>query len=234
MGQENKTPSVIRLGQENAPVLIDLQKENEKSLFSSVYKEAYHKIEEYINAVKERENLYDNNKNNPLYRNENYNNIFAFCGERGSGKTSCMQTVAYNINFKLKDKDKFEILDVIDPSFFDSTHNILELVISQLFKEFAKKLEQHSSHCNNQESLQNKKRGLIKQFQIVKENITNLEAKCDPDETIESLDKLSASMDLGKSIFELVDKYLEFCDNSGFLVIQIDDIDLNTEHAYKM
>ena len=242
MEQDKKKLPVIRLGQENAPVLMDLQKENEKSLFSSVYDEAYNKIEEYIKAVKEREALYNDNKNNPLYQNVNYNNIFAFCGERGSGKTSCMQTVAYNINFRLKDKlknsykdkYKFEILDVIDPSFFDSTHNILELVISQLFKEFTKKLGQYAYHCNNQEPLQNKKRGLIKQFQIVKENITNLEAKCDPDETIESLAKLSASIDLGKSIFDLVDKYLEFCDNSGFLVIQIDDIDLNTEHAYKM
>lgn len=235
MEQDKEKLPVIRLGQENAPVLMDLQKNDEGSLFSSVYDEAYSKIKEYIKAVKERESLYNKNKNNPLYRNENYNNIFAFCGERGSGKTSCMQTVAYNINFRLKDnKDKFEILDIIDPSFFDSTHNILELVISQLFKEFAKKLGQYSCHCNNQDSIQNKKRVLIKQFQIVKENITNLEAKCDPDETIESLAKLSASMDLGKSIFDLVDKYLEFCDNSGFLVIQIDDIDLNTEHAYKM
>lgn len=56
MEQDNKLKPVLRLEQENAPVLIDLQKENEKSLFSSVYDEAYHKIEEYINAVKERKN----------------------------------------------------------------------------------------------------------------------------------------------------------------------------------
>lgn len=234
MEHDKKKLPVIKFGQENAPVLLDLQNSNEASLFASVHSEAFKKIKEYIQNIEERNVISEQNIGNPLYRNENYNNIFAFCGERGSGKTSCMQTVAYNINFRLKDKYKFNILDVIDPSFFDSTHNILELVISQLFKEFTKKLGQYAYHCNNQEWIQNKKRVLIKQFQIVKENITNLEAKCDPDETIESLAKLSASMDLGKSIFDLVDKYLEFCDNSGFLVIQIDDIDLNTEHAYKM
>lgn len=234
MSQDTEKLPIIKLGQENAPVLIDLKKNDETSLFSSVYDEAYEKIEDYIKNIIERNSASNDNKNNPIYRSENFNNIFAFCGERGSGKTSCMQTVAYNINYRFESKYKFEVLDIIDPSFFDSTHNILELVISQLFKKFTKKLEQLPCHCNDHESIQNKKRLLIKQFQTVKENITNLEAKCDPDETIESLAKLSASMDLGKSIHDLVDKYLEFSDKSIFLVIQIDDIDLNTEHAYKM
>ena len=85
-------------------------------------------------------------------------NIISFCGDRGEGKSSCMYTVRRILNERdvftfgatelLSEQEKRyqkfaqEIdtyptyaLPVIDPSFFDEEHNILDLVVSQLFQE---------------------------------------------------------------------------------------------------
>ena len=88
---------------------------------------------------------------------ENVSNIVAFCGDRGEGKSSCMQTMRQILVdkelFKVEDNTSNEherqyiaysrelkqypiyALKVIDPSFFDETHNILDLVISRLYQE---------------------------------------------------------------------------------------------------
>ena len=58
-------------------------------------------------------------------------NIVAFCGERGEGKTSCMMSLTKQLPHSFDD-ETFEILDPIDPSFFDEQHNILELVLGQM------------------------------------------------------------------------------------------------------
>ena len=69
------------------------------------------------------------------------NNIISFLGERGSGKTSCLYSIKeifshpkYNVDFS---KDT-EFLNIIDPSFFDEHHNILEIFIGELYHEYEK------------------------------------------------------------------------------------------------
>lgn len=53
--------------------------------------------------------------------------------------------------------------------------------------------------------------------------------------TLEQLASLAAAVDLKKNIKELVESYLNYFDKqNSFLVLKIDDIDLNTKHAYVM
>lgn len=171
-----------------------------------------------------------------------------FCGERGEGKTSCMQTVLSILGYnhvdtctkqkykeylskirceKLTEK-KIEILDVIDPSFFDECHNVLELVIGKLYIEYI----QTKKMCETLDRDLNRK--LIEQFQRVRQCLGILlhERKKGVDE-LESLDVLAAELELRKHIENAVDLYLRFC-KKDVIVISIDDVDLNMEYAYEM
>lgn len=66
-------------------------------------------------------------------------NIIAFCGDRGEGKTSCMRSfmklLSQDSELDNFDKNlpfnasKIELLDVVDPAFFDKKHNLIELVL---------------------------------------------------------------------------------------------------------
>lgn len=49
-------------------------------------------------------------------------NIIAFCGDRGEGKTSCMESFTQ----KIMDDSSLSLafMDLIDPAFFDNDHNV--------------------------------------------------------------------------------------------------------------
>ena len=117
----------------------------------------------------------------------------------------------------------------IDPSFFDDKHNILSLIIANMFKDFKNNLKQ-KEHCDN-------KRELIKCFENVQMNLNVLFRKETENilDNIEALANLSTAVDLCTNIKKLIDQYLAFKGNNyNQLIIMIDDIDLNTKHAREM
>lgn len=171
-------------------------------------------------------------------------NIIAFCGSRGEGKTSCMKTVqeiAENanpeviksligrdptINFK-----KIEFLKMIEPAFFDNEHNILELVVGQLFQNFKECERQRKREGRNDES---KQREVLRLFNMVKKCATLLETgQTNLYDSIEELDELAASMTLRDCIDDLLSDYLEYSEHDT-LAIVIDDMDYNWHEAYDM
>lgn len=185
-------------------------------------------------------------------------NIISFCGDRGDGKSSCMYTVHkilknHNV-FSISDSkertehevrylqhakelEKYPVftLDVIDPSFFDESHNILELVISQLFQDAFGMESNDENHMHNCD-----RNSLIKQFNLVKESMTLLDKeRKEILDNIEALDNLAIGMKLRKNIenlFEAFLKYKKQQDNNQYkkIVICIDDLDLNVQGGYVM
>lgn len=109
----------------------------EESIFAEQYARALSLVNQFIESNENSDNL----------------KIVAFCGDRGEGKSSCMRTVlnmlAQNnnsnkkgiksylekIGFKTITQDSFEVLDVIDPSFFDKCHNVIELVLGRMYTQ---------------------------------------------------------------------------------------------------
>lgn len=85
-----------------------------------------------------------NNKNDNGLNLEYENNIIAFCGERGEGKSSVMLSFAKAIKKSKKVfEDYNEIEDihfsepvVIDPSLFDETHGILDVILAKIYNKF--------------------------------------------------------------------------------------------------
>lgn len=184
-------------------------------------------------------------------RGYSYNNIIAFLGERGSGKTSCMESFINSVEKISEDelkfmeqselKDQFQEylkitinnkrirkINIIEPTFFSKEINILELVISNLFKEFSEKLK---SNINDQYEA---KKILLAKFQEVYKNMKYM--KCSEaykSSEIEELVQLSTVVSFKENLKELIDEYLKFFEGSK-LLISIDDIDLNTEYAHEM
>lgn len=118
------------------------------NLTSSIFKEQYERALRLIQDI----------VNNP---NNTTPSIVSFCGDRGEGKTSCMRTIMYLLedasnksikelykNWNIVDK-KFEVLEVIDPIFFDKEHNVIQLLLGQLYADYIKKLDKVKNKCED-------------------------------------------------------------------------------------
>lgn len=185
-------------------------------------------------------------------------NIISFCGDRGEGKSSCMYTVrrilnehdvftfggAELLNEQERRYQKFaqEIetyptyaLPVIDPSFFDDEHNILDLVVSQLYQEAFFDKEGNDIEESYEES-----EALLQRFNRVKESMSTLmKNKREILDNIEDLDRLGESLQLQKKLAELFDEFLKHINKRDSkvrrkLLICIDDLDLNVNGGYTM
>ena len=195
-------------GEENLQI-IEAREQRDNSIFKDQYAHADRIFDELIKE--------------PVIRG--YNNILAFCGERGSGKTSCMKSF---IDQKKKDDNSScFFLYPIDPSFFDESHNIVELVIGRMYAEV-----QNDGHEYNVDVRDE----LLVQFNKVMIYLKYL-AKPDQKENyydgLQELEALSVGLSLQGSINELFKKFLQYV-SKKILVISIDDLDLNIDGAYIM
>lgn len=167
-------------------------------------------------------------------------NIIAFCGDRGEGKTSCMRSFMELLKndselhkfesilpFKA---DDVEILDVIDPAFFDKKHNLIELVLGQMYGKISGKSIQNADYS----AKLNERNNLLRYFQKAKRHLGHLEKeKRELYDEQEELDALSAGVKLEECIGLLFEEYLKF-QNKKKIVLAIDDLDLNMTEGYKM
>jgi ABC-type dipeptide/oligopeptide/nickel transport system ATPase component len=238
------------IGEENRPVIEDIDKDVLKnSIFSDQYNKALSVIDDYVgfsSKIREGKRCAGNEKTGALNFSDsvdNNNNIFAFVGERGSGKTSCMMSV---VNLLLKEKSRrdfikgenlrlnnFYGLDLIDPSFFDDKHNILAVFVAQLYKQY-KERERYepSSYSDNL----NQKRTLLERFSETQKNLSCiLDKQQEQTEDLERLVALAAAVNLKQNIRELVDAFLEYIGKKdSILLLAIDDIDLHSREATEM
>lgn len=119
--------------------------------------------------------------------------------------------------------------EVIDPLFFDSNHNILELFIGTLFRDLMKKEEKEPQYRHDRKLL-------LSRFAEIRRIFPLLGKKLEFSEfgDLEQLKDLSASLELKEVLRELVRDYLEYVykDTNGKLVLCIDDIDLDMKDGY--
>ena len=238
---ENKKVLKIIIGEETQPV-VESHERRANSLFSELYDKAFDCINTFLGAQQSKKEQSANELENDIV-----NNVIAFIGDRGSGKTSCMLSVA-NMLVKSKEKSEFEKLkhirntkfvsvNNIEPSFFDERTNILELVTATLFKQF--RGEVYSSNNFDEENRTSAKHQLLANFQEVYTDIKNIKNN----EKLDSLDdliQLSSSIELRSHFKKLIENYLNFVGHNGdsncekVLLLTVDDIDLNTRCAYQM
>lgn len=235
----NERTIVFRQGEENGIVV---ERDNfAHSIFLNQYQQA-------INIFHSQWTM---QKNMPTSLQANccldnlFSNVIAFCGDRGEGKTSCMSsfaTILTDRDVQAKAKtvlklpegfiapDEVEWLDTIDPSFFDTTHNLLELLLGRMYAKVA----EVNRSSNNQECYQAHTLRILKeQFHKVKKDVSLVENKGINYDALEEISDLAAGVNLRADLQKLIDCYLKYM-GKKCLLICIDDLDLNISEGYKM
>lgn len=219
-------------------------------VFFEQYRTASDILENILSVYASIKDKKDSNYNKIEYPN----NVIAFCGERGDGKTSMLLSFM-NLLRKYKDgkntaNDLFANKDninkiifaneiYVDPSALDGVHNILDLLVAKMFKKFKSSLKYYKGE-NDAEQQQR----LLKSFQtvyrlisIVKDSKKILDDEFDYEGSVDKLSSLSDSMRLKEELIILINTYND-CMNNGdknvVIPILIDDIDMSFSHAYAM
>lgn len=226
---KNRRTITFNIGDENRIVVEDINKDIIKS---SIFSEPYHYI---LNALDHYFDALPDNRDDYLKGNDIWiNNVFAFIGERGSGKTSCMRSIVHLLEDPRSSqldntvlKSNFYALDMIDPSFIDSESNIIGVILAILYKKFL----DYSHNVN--ESLKFK---LAESFARVQHDFCRMMTNSTiPDDDLEALSSLSAAIDLRTSMYELIDRFMKYMGKeNAILLISVDDIDLHSRDAIKM
>lgn len=244
---DNRENRLIKLDEKNV-FKSKLESANEfaNSFFYECYFNAYKGVKDII---KNEEDIRSENKNSTSIKyTDDYNNIIAFLGDRGSGKTSTMKSFAKSLKdkeqgFKLKDEEEifskayFEVLDTIDPSLFTNKESLVEIVVAEMFKCF----KNYPKTCGL-----TKKQELVKLFEEVFQEIRILNMNKETifkesNDNIETLIDLSSALSLRKDLKKLIEVYIEYMKGDGeedkkaqFLVIPIDDLDMNLTVGEKL
>ena len=216
----------------------------EDDLFFDEYRKAAEMLSEIVK--------YDRKNDNRL-KLEYENNIIAFCGERGEGKSSVMLSFVETMRSNSKKSQKvFEDFNgienvhfsepiIVDPSLFDGTHGILDVVLAKIYNEV------DCIKKNSQMDKLNEYEKIIAQFQkvykyvlLINNQKKTLDDEYDYEGDIGRLVRLGDSTNLKSELSALIDMYLKFemCDKSAMekskLVIAIDDLDLCSNKVYQM
>lgn len=252
----NQKPIIFRQGEENGIVV---ERSNfEHSIMLNQYQQAIDIFDRmWAQQSKLIKELEDQKHKNDIWIDNKFSNIIAFCGDRGEGKSSCMASFATMLTDKdvrgvvfdshvsdsgsqklfhglddLLPTDKIEWLDVIDPSFFDDAHNLLELLLGRICEKANRKVK---AECENDCTISAKHRKLMEQMETVKRCITTMTPQKDKKifDSVESISELASGMQLKDELQTLFKYYLQLV-GKECLLICIDDLDLGFEQGYKM
>lgn len=203
-------------GQEKGLVVENQQKDD--SIFFEQYQQAHHLIQNIEQSM---------SNDSP--------NMLAFCGDRGDGKTSCMQSVLEQIkDAKVRvgeaEISKYVMMKMIDPAFFDKSHNIVDLVVGSLYNGFKEYKKSNPEKAANYD----KSKKLLAEFQKAKRYVQYLSNRpLDCLDEIDELEMLSSGISLKDNIDSLIEEFLRYVE-AAYLIIPIDDLDLNMTQAYRM
>lgn len=227
----------FKIGDEDRIVIENIQDEKVRSssIFNDTYEYAMKTLGEYFSEL-DKDSQVQNITDTFPSSEEYHNNVFAFIGDRGSGKTSCMKSVVNMLmkptdenKKRLKDR-KFFALDMIDPSFIENEANIIGVIIASMYNQFRKKDDNSLNNDNNRSKV-------LRSFVEVQRQFLHIMKKDgrDDEDDIEALSMLSAAINLRSSLMKLVNEFLEYMgQTNNTLLVVIDDIDLHTKEATNM
>ena len=223
----------------------------DQSLFRRVYKRAYRILQEQVNLQvpqKVEQEL-----------EENTDNVIVFMGRRGTGKSSAMKSFMNSLleNNKIDDEsDEYKIrlknsnkkvrfisVDSIDASLLEREEDIFEAILAKLFNQFLKDNE-------NDNSIKYDSKELFNKFSSIYKKHLNIKQRNDSDVysaevAISNLRDLARSVDIKQEFEELIEQYIQVKSHSEseyngyelyetFLVISIDDIDMNVQAGFEI
>lgn len=234
--------------------------------FSAIFQNLYD-LEQEKSIQKEREGTrknirnykegYESNKKGKDLLYKMPNNVIAFLGTRGSGKTSAITDFGeilscFEINkdglferLRISDEIKyfmqktvhFHVLKPIEASLLEEKENLLELIWANMYELFEQRINQYG--WDNKDDLQKK---FIRIFEELYKNYMALGREDAKEELGYSVLARLRNMPSSRKIRSLFAELLEvffylFWENNEceqYLVVTIDDLDLNLEQGYAM
>jgi len=236
---------IFRMGEETGIVIEKSKEQFEHSLF----REQYRQVFDIIDSIIERSTRIEPHQD----IDDKMSNVIVFCGDRGEGKTSALETVRGILSNKtiMKnakdaklysseriDSDSFKVLRLVDPAFFDSKHNLLELLIGQMYADICdddkRKMEEDECPIRCNENIANRNR-LMEKFQKVKRSLAIINKASDKNayDDLEEIDDLAAGIELKNKFNAMLHCYAQYFHKERVL-ISIDDLDINATEGYQM
>ena len=219
---------------------------DEDDLFFDEYKKAAEMLSEIVKYNKKSDNR---------LKLEYENNIIAFCGERGEGKSSVMLSFVKAMRSYASTKKNQKVFEdfkeieniyfsepiIIDPSLFDETHGILDVILAEIYNEFdsIRKISQVDKADEYTKMLAQFQK-VYKYVLLINNQKKTLDDEYDYEGDIGRLVRLGDSTNLRRELSVLIDMYLEFrmseknAGDKNKLVIAIDDLDLCSDKVYRM
>lgn len=184
------------------------------------------------------------------------NNIIAFCGNRGEGKSSAMMTFVnalYGSGYKregifsqCRNLERVDFAEpiLIDPSMFDDVHNVLDIVLAKIFRNFSERYERDNQYADEvtRDRLVNQFQKVYRHVSLINNQKQMMDDEFDYEGNISKLSKLGASTNLKEELSDLIATYLKSINGwegdvqkeNAQMIIAIDDLDLCSSNAYKM
>lgn len=166
------------------------------------------------------------------YYNEYINNVISFVGERGSGKTSMMLSMA---NLK---KEEAVILDLIEPELFENNTRLIEVVISKMYALYRNEYRKNKELHYTDKDINELNKNIIEILKSIKIYFERREDYYEKEISVNLLE-ISDCFKIKLKFKELVENYLKVMNriknkNYKYILLMIDDIDLNYKNGYSI
>lgn len=180
-----------------------------------------------------------------LEKEQETNKIFSIIGDRGTGKSSFLQTISDAIKkkkYQSANKTELFILDQIDPTLFDSSLTLVELFVSILNQEIDKSVGRNNVNDTSFDKRTRFGKTSREVIEVLKNYKIDDSKFAEKNSGIEVLDDIEDRQNFNGKIAKLIDLFLQIMNNETYgdqlyshIVIQIDDLDLvsNTK-VFKM
>lgn len=182
------------------------------------------------------------------------NNMIVFSAERGEGKTSAMLSFTkalaeVRVTHETNRAEvlwspavrtcNFNVLQSVDPTVMERKDSVLRIILSRMFWKFRQCAEDYR-HMGTLRDFDERTRRLTELFQKCYRSIDVLKQTIGAENIYDDLYYLSELGDCANTkatFFALVKEYLKYHYSQQdiancYLVVQIDDVDLNTQPAY--
>lgn len=251
--RETKRKDVSVISRFQRGIVSETRQEFSKSVFNKVYKRAYALVEKDVQIQLQG--------SQEIGYTGGTNNIITFVGRRGTGKSSAMQSfmraLADNDKELEKGVDEYTIydnsrtpkpvhfidIDWIDASLLEKGEDIFEVILAKMLKVFLNDIESESN-----ERLSYEKRTLYNSFADIYKKQLNIKNRNEnyysAETAISNLRELSRSSDIRNEFQKLVHNFINIKsdgnkfgrDEQGetFLVVAIDDIDMNIDSGFEI
>ena len=168
-----------------------------------------------------------------LFLQKEFQNVIAFTGDRGSGKTTMLNSYIKSMQLKDNNNCKFLVLPIIDPSRHSDGDSLLCAVFARLF-DWIKQIYENGSSNNEAKE---KCRKYAKDCSDIMDKIRikavlPKESKKDYSDSTDYMEEFSTVVRLREKIFEFLKNCLEELAEKKYLIIPIDDLDTNIRNGY--